>query len=217
MKVFLLNLFLSFILLISNLFAQQYPDLFSYYTNRQIDLLEDKLQQSEYSNDNHPELLFFRTVFSDNGENAFSVYERLFNQSTGPLKNLAAQKLSEYYFARGFYVKSSEYKNISKSYIPLKTSEKTKTGDNKIESKPEQQSTSIYRIQVGAFGIRENADDLAVYLKGKNLDVSVVRREINGSILFCVWVAGESNIESTEKLANEIKEKYHLSYRIVKP
>jgi hypothetical protein len=217
MRVFLLNLFLSFTLIISNLFAQQYPDLFNYYANHQIDLLREKLQQSEYLDDNHPEILFFRTVFSDNGDNALSVYERLFNQSMGPLKNLTAQKLSEYYFARGFYVKSSEYKNIAKAYIPVKTSEKIITGDNKIEKKTEEQRASIYKIQVGAFGVRENADDLTVYLKGKNLDVNVVRREINGSILFCVWVEGESDIAGTEELAKEIKEKYDLSYRIVKP
>jgi hypothetical protein len=217
MRLLVFILFLSSLLHISIVSAQKYPDLYTYYTNRNIDKLETRIQQLENTTQNDPEVLFFRTVLSDNGDSAFNIYDRLFKQSKGSLKNLAAQKLAEYYFARGFYVKSSEYKNIAKTYIPLKTIEEPKSGDNTSEIKTEPLGASIYKIQVGAFGVRENANDLAEYLKGKKVEVSVVSREINGKDLYCVWVEGGSNLDSTEKIAEEIKKNFRLSYRIVKP
>ena len=217
MKSFLLILFLFSIFANSIVFAQKYQDLFTYYTNRQIDKLGTRIQQLENTDQNNPEILFFRAVLSDNGEKAFSVYERLYKQSKGPLKNLSAEKLADYYFARGFYVKSSEYKNIAKTYIPVKTIEDVKSGDNTKERKPEQRPSSIYRIQVGAFGVHDNANDLASFLKGKKMDVSIVTREVDGKDLYCVWVTGGSSLKSTEEIAEEIKRKYRLSYRIVKP
>jgi hypothetical protein len=217
MKLFFLTLVLSLILSISIVYAQKHQDLFKYYENRQIDKLEIRIQKLGNTGQNDPEILFFSTVLSDNGDNAFAVYERLFKQSEGPLKNLVAQKLAEYYYARGFYVKSSEFKNIANTYIPVKTTEEIKSGDNTRESHNEQRIASIYKIQVGAFGVRENANDLASFIKGKKLEVSVVTRNVDGKNLYCVWVEGGSNLGSTEKIAEDIKKKYHLSYRIVKP
>lgn len=217
MRLLVLILFLSSFLNISILFSQKHQDLFTYYKNRQIDKLEIRVQQLGNADQNDPELLFFRTVLSDNGDNAFNVYERLFKQSSGSIKNLSAQKLAEYYFARGFYVKSSEYKNIAKTYIPIKTTEEPKAGDNTREIKTEPPSASIYKIQVGAFGVRENANDLAEFLKGKRIEVSVVSRIVDGTNLYCVWVEGGSNLDRTEDIAEELKKNYRLSYRIVKP
>jgi hypothetical protein len=194
--------------------AQNHLDLFEYYANKQIDKLEIRVQQLEKNLKNDPEVLFFSTVLTDNGDKAFSIYERLFIQSHGPLKNLAAEKLAEYYYARGFYIKSKEYEKYAKTYIPVKTTEPLKSGDNNKESN---RSGSIYKIQVGAFGVIENANDLAGYLQGKKLEVSVVNRNVSGSMLYCVWVEGGSDFKNTENIAKEIKKKYQLSYRIVKP
>ncbi len=217
MKIFFLTLILSLFSSISILSAQEHQDLFEYYANRQIDELEIRIEQLGNTAQNDPEVLFFSTVLTDNGDNAFSIYERLFKQSRGSLKNLVAEKLAEYYYARGFYVKSSEFENIAKTYIPGKTTEEIKSGDNIRKSKTERSTKSIYKIQVGAFSVIENANDLAGFLKGKKLEVSVVNRNVSGNILYCVWVEGGSSFESTENIAKEIKKKYQLSYRIVKP
>ncbi len=217
MKIFFLTLILSLLFSISILPAQEHQDLFEYYANRQIDKLETRIEQLGNTAQNDPEVLFFSTVLTDNGDNAFSIYERLFKQSRGHLKNLVAEKLAGYYYARGFYVKSSEFENIAKTYIPVKTTEKIKSGDNIREYKTERSTKSIYKIQVGAFSVIENANELASFLKGKKLEVSVVNRNVSGNNLYCVWVEGGSSFESTENIAKEIKKKYQLSYRIVKP
>ena len=97
------------------------------------------------------------------------------------------------------------------------TSEPVISGDNNKESIIEQRSAPIYKIQVGAFGVIENANDLAGYLQDNKLEVSVVKRNVSGSVLYCVWVEGDTDFKITENIAEEIKRKYQLSYRIVKP
>jgi len=217
MKILLITFILSFFLSNSIVSAQKHQDLFDFYANKQIDKLESRIQQLANIANDDQEVLFFRTVLSDNGDTAFSIYEQLFIQSHGPLKKLVSEKLAEYYYARGFYIKSSEYEKIALTYIPLKTTEVLKSGDNIIKSRSEPDTKPIYKIQVGAFGIIENANDLAGFLQGKKLEVNVVSRNVGGNTLYCVWVEGASSFESTENIAEEIKEKYQLSYRIVQP
>jgi hypothetical protein len=217
MKVFLVTWFLSYLCLTSIVSAQNHPDLFEFYTNKQFDKLETRIQELGNSAKDDPEVLFFNTILTDNADNAITIYEQLFSQSQGLLKKLASEKLAEYYYALGFYIKSSEYEKYSKTYIPVKTTEFVKSGDNIIKGKSESDIKSIYMIQVGAFSVIDNANDLAGFLKGKELEVSVVSRNIAGNILYCVWLKGDSNFENTEKFAEEIKEKYDLSYRIVQP
>ena len=217
MKSFLFTWILSLIFSLSVVSAQKHQELFDYYATKQIDKLTSRVKQLDNSTQNDPEVLFFTTVLNDNGDNAFTIYERLFIQSHGLLKNFAAEKLAEYYYALGFYVKSAEYRKFVKTYIPVKTIEVVKSGDNTKESKTEHSTNSIYKIQVGAFGVVENANDLARFLKGEKLEVSVVNRNVSGSILYCVWVEGGVDFEKTEYIAEGIKKKYQLSYRIVKP
>jgi hypothetical protein len=217
MKLFLFTCILFLFLSLSFVSAQKHQDLFEYYTNNQFDDLATRIEQLEDNAQNDPEVLFFSTVLTDNGDTAFSIYERLFIQSHGLVKKLAAEKLAEYYYARGFYVKSSEYVKYAKTFIPVKTTGVVKSGDNTNEKKTELKSKSIYKIQVGAFGVIDNANDLAGFLRGKKLEVSVVTRKVGGNNLFCVWVEGGSDFKNSEDIAVEIKKKYKLSYQIVKP
>jgi hypothetical protein len=217
MKIFLISGILSLLFYASIASAQTHPELFELYENRQIDQLKTRMQQFDNSSGKDDEVLYFRTVLTDNGDSAFSIYERLFNQSNGPLKKLASEKLAEYYYALGFYIKSSEYERFAKTYIPIKTSEVKKTGDNSRNGRAELDTKPIYMIQVGAFSVIENANDLAGFLQDKKFEVSVVDRTIGGNKLFCVWVKGDSSFEKTENIAEAIKDKYQLSYRIVQP
>ena len=72
-------------------------------------------------------------------------------------------------------------------------------------------------IQVGAFGVMQNADDLVQFLKKKTVKANVVKRSIGGVELYCVWIPGKDNYDATEDIARDIKRKYQLSYRIIIP
>ena len=217
MKYHLISLVILPFILFSSIFAQKYPELFQYYKERQLLQLQNRIDALVKSDPGNEEVQFFNAYFLENGEDALVVYEDLFKKSYSPLKNLIADKISDYNYARGFYVKAEEYKKLSLTLFPAKTKEEKKIADNIQKETGVNSQGSHYMIQVGAFGVTENADDLAQSLREKNLAVEVVNRMIGGRNLYCVWVVGDEGLKKTEDLAREIKQKYNLSYRIIKP
>jgi hypothetical protein len=226
MRFFSITSILTLICLFSTLYGQKYQQLFDYYQNKQLDELYSSLEVLEKKDQNHPEIKFFRTTFSDNGDHALKVYQKILEESFSPLKNLVAIKLSEYYYARGFYIKAEDYKKLSQVNFPGKTGVAKKSVDNNSEKikqtenkKPNQAApgndVSKYVIQVGAFGVPDNANELAEYLRTENFKVNVVDRIINGKTLYCVWIKGKGSYEATETVAKDIGNKYNLSYRIL--
>ena len=85
--------------------------------------LKLRLNELEKRIPDDPEIRFFRTIFTDNGEEALEVYQELYKSSEGPLKNLLAKKMSEYYFALGYYVKAQEYQRAANQKYVVKTKE----------------------------------------------------------------------------------------------
>jgi hypothetical protein len=207
-----------FLLFLNNYsYAQRHADLFELYQNRQLNKLENRLRELEKDKINDPEIEFFKTIFTDNGKKAIKIYEELLKKSEIPLKNLLADKISDYYYALGFYVRAGEYKKISQTNFPARTKVIKKSVDSKNEDNTGGKSKSKYMIQVGAFGVMQNADDLAQFLKKKTIEAIVVKRSIGGAELYCVWIPGKANYDGTEDIAREIKRKYQLSYRIIIP
>lgn len=205
------------ILLCAFSFAQTYPELYVLYQTNRITELASKVEQLRSTKTQDSELLFFKALFNENGLEAVRIYEQTFNQSQGSLKNLAAEKLAQYYYARGFYVKAEEFQKYADQYIPVVIDkEKSKSAENSSE-KIEAKNTDLYQIQVGAFSVRKNAQELMDHLAAKDYQVQIVNREINGQTLYCVWVRGRENLDNTEQMAKEMKNKYKLSYRIIQP
>jgi hypothetical protein len=65
--------------------------------------------------------------------------------------------------------------------------------------------------------MENNANDLAEVLGKKNIEVEVVKREINDNTLYCVWIKGNDDYTMTKDIAEDIKSRYKLTYRILKP
>jgi hypothetical protein len=217
MKIRIIILLIFLVVLNNYSYAQKHADLFVFYQNQQLNKLENRLRELENNKTNDPEIEFFKTIFTDKGENAIKVYEDLLKKSKTPLKNLLAEKISDYYYALGFYVRAGEYKKISQTNFPMQTKVIEKTVDSKNEDNTRDKSKSKYVIQVGAFGVWQNANDLAQFLEKKTIKANVVKRSIGGADLYCVWIPGNDNYDATEGIAKEIKRKYQLSYRIIIP
>jgi hypothetical protein len=209
---------LIFLVVLSNYsYAQKHADLFAFYQERQLNKLENRLRELEKNNTTDPEIEFFKTIFTDNGKNAIKVYEKIWEKSETPLKYLLAEKISDYYYALGFYVRAGEYKKISQINFPAQPKVIDKAVDSKTEDSIGDKTKPKYMIQVGAFGVWQNADDLAQFLKRKKIEASVVKRSIGGAELYCVWIPGNDNYDAAEGIAKEIERKYQLSYRIIIP
>jgi hypothetical protein len=150
-----------------------------------------------------PAITFFQTIFIENGTEAITRYETLFHKTDGRLKGLVAGKISEYYYARGFYVKAKEYSRFAVRDKPVEVKQ------------PDIKKT--YHIQVGAFGYKENAERMQELLAIREIRSSVKTRIVNGKTLYCVWIPGAETYRDTLNQARELKNKYKLNYQIINP
>ncbi len=72
---------------------------------------------------------------------------------------------------------------------------------------PTKSSSSVYRIQLGAFSTRENAQNLISDLKNKGFEGTVIPTKKDGKDYFRVQVGAYKNKESAEQIADDLKQK----------
>ena len=182
-------------------YSQSFDQLKLLYQQKNMDQLRQLVLDN---NSDSPEILFFKTIFNENGEESIRVYETLFSNAGGELKSLIAKKISEYYYAKGFYVKSAGYDK----YI-----DKTATSVSTVPVEPQKP----YHIQVGAFSYLDNANRMKELLHDKAIESDVKVRQVNGKTLYCVGVKGSDTYRETQTIADGLKEKYKLKYQIINP
>jgi len=190
--------------------AENYDTLYDLFDANKIGELKKELDKYNTKNDNSSDIQFFNALFLENGEEAIAVYKKLFDNSKGVLKEHLAKKLYEYHYAKGYYVTASNFQK----YLIEKSTEPVKSSEN-VQDELEKEKKFI--IQVGAFGLRENAEQLQKMLETQNLESKVVIRTINRKLLYCVWLNGYEEFNKTLKYAENIEQKYQLQYRIIQP
>ena len=177
--------------------------LYLLYAQKNFEELKIELNKFNDQINSSTDLTFLNAHFLEDGDAAAKIYETLSESSTGILKYYVRQKLAEYYYARGFYVKAAEWK--SGADIPADLNARLPA------------ISRAFKIQVGAFGFKENASKLHNYLETNNIHSEIIQRDINNKTLFCVWIDGKDSRDQTEKYAEEIKSKLRLNYQIVQP
>lgn len=199
---FVLYLLILFLIPVIS-YGQSFEQLNQLYQKKKMGELEQLVRNSTSES---PEIIFFKTIFNENGIKSIRIYESLFTKTDGELKGLAAKKISEYYYALGFYVKASEYAKYATVAFPAAhTAIETVSPDK------------LYFIQVGAFGYRDNANRMKELLKKKNIESDVKVRQVNGKTLYCVWVHGGKTYRDTKIIADDLKQQYKLNYQIINP
>jgi hypothetical protein len=191
--------------------GQPVTELYELYTHKDMTQLYEKTKELIQKYPDNLEIRFFKTLFIENADEAIKVYEELYKKSQGRLKTVIAHKISDYYYAKGFYVKASDYRvvaveKINRSQKPVKQ-----------ESTISKKKDADLVIQVGAFKFKENAQYLQNILRSNRVPSRVVAREIGQNTLYCVWIDGKSNFEETREIAENINKKFNLKYRIFKP
>lgn len=78
-------------------------------------------------------------------------------------------------------------------------------GDRLTFRKPESYDAPFYRVQIGAFKIRENADRLAKTFTERDVDVKVVEYMSKEGLFYRVRVGSFKKIENAEKYQKELK------------
>lgn len=182
-------------------------ELFRLYETNKYSTLKIEINKLDVNKSKSPEIKFLKTIFNEDGEEAIAIYLDLFQDSYGDLKSIIAKKLSDYYYAKGYYITASKYQK----YLVENANTKTKIprpDNEEVEQKK-------YIIQLGAFGLKDNAYQLQEMLQTQNLYPRIEDRTINGKLLHCVWLDGKKGFSETLQFAEKIKEKYHLQYRIL--
>lgn len=215
---YLINIFIILFCLFAFAFAnQQFDILYKLYAQNDFRQLRQNVEELNQKYPDSIEIRFFKALFISDGETAKGHYLFTFEQGKDRIKLLAAKKLMDYYYARGYYVNASKYQKYlveneqrgeSNDIITNKSLEKLVPSTGK---KAEQ-----YFIQVGAFGYRDNAQQLSDMLATQNIETNITLRQIQDKKLFCVWIKGKRNFEETLNYANRIKVKYDLEFRIIK-
>lgn len=177
--------------------TEQLFDLYEQKNTKELKQIVNSIQ------DDTPDIKFFRYLFVENGDEAVRLYEALYPETGGRIKNMVARKIAEYYYAKGYYVKADEYFAYSKIAA--------------AQSAPVRIPSKLYHIQVGAFGFSDNAERMKDLLQTRNITATVHQREINGKALFCVWIAGKEDLDQTRELAETLKKAHKLSYQIINP
>ena len=215
------KIFVILAILYSLLLAQDpFDTLYKNYEQHNYEIVRQDLSGVDQNYQSGLDYQFFSAVFNENGEEAKEIFQLVFEKSNKHLKRLAAKKLMDYYYAKGYYVNASKFQeylvdegNGADVANPIQVQQ-----PEIPENKPVQPSieSEKYYIQVGAFSLEENASQLVKMLATQNIKARVVERKIDKRNLFCVWLEGKEDFKKTYDYANIIKEKYDLKFRIIK-
>jgi len=186
--------------------------LLNLYRNGNFEQLHDELKNTAVA---PLEKRFYEALFEKDAEKAFVIYEDLFKNHEGRPKYLAAERLMEYYYARGYYSTASDYQRFLVENGDLLNI----AAADEVEREPVVASNDQdegFFIQVGAFGLEDNAQQMQKMLQTQKIESLIKARTVQNKMLYCVWVPGKKDFDETLQLANELKEKYQLDYRIIK-
>lgn len=204
--LFLLPLFFT------QAYTQAANDIYQLYQDRDYSALKEKLKTAK-ANLPKAEQLFFETLFMEDAEKAYEKYKELFDKNDGKVKYFAAERLKEYYYAKGYYSTASDYERYLVENRDLVESKSLEIVQEAEESPID---TDKFYIQVGAFALQENAQQMQEMLKTQKINSKIITRVVQSNKLYCVWIPGMDQFNDTLKYANELKQMYHLDFNIIK-
>jgi hypothetical protein len=196
--------------------AGPFDNLFVLYEQKEFSRLNEELNRIAPQYPEAQEIKFFKSLFLHDGQAAKDQYSAAFEKGSPAIKFLAAKKLMDYFYARGYYGKASEYqKYLAENEMPAIT-EDVKPDNYKPDLQRQSRSDDVYYIQIGAFGMRENAKQRCDMLATQHITAEIVIKKSGSKNLFCVWIKGYPTFDETIRYANTIKSKYDLDFRILK-
>ena len=194
----------------------QNRDLLEAYLKKDFKYIASVVEQKDIFT-SEKERSFYLALFERDGEKAVETYKALFQEEEELyLKYLAAERLQDYFYARGYYATSAEYRQYVTDHERDIELSRFNAPKGEKETNRGRQDDEKYYIQVGAFGIEDNARQMVEMLQTQNYVARIKMRQVSNRRLYCVWVDGTEDFRSTLKLADKLKQKYHLKYKLIK-
>ncbi len=200
--VFYLAVLLVFVALaVSNKsLGQSEKELAQLYENQRLLSLKKYLDNGEIYDTDWK--MFVSALFEPNADSALDMFANVYETSHDKkLREYVAERVAEYYYARGYY-KTSERLLKDKKFL----------NDTVTENNRESESTgNSYGIQIGAFSNYANAAKRKNELLKRLKNVTIVKKESNGNKLYVVVIGKYSNRKTAEKELQVIKRKNNMN------
>ena len=104
---------LNIVIIFSSLLAQDNFELmYNNYKMHNYAQIQNQLKKISKEKQNSLEFAFFSALFNTNGEEAKKTFQLIFDDGNPRLKKMAAKKLMDYYYAKGYYVNASKYQEF---------------------------------------------------------------------------------------------------------
>jgi len=180
-------------------------------------------------------VIFLDAVLTGDGKKAVDKYLTFIKDyPKSKYADASLYRIYSYYYAEGMYITSknyltqlqinypsSPYIDIANKNIPLTDKEiigNKQNGKSEISSNKETKSFSRktnLSIQVGAFTVLANADNLKNKLVSSGYNARIEEKEIAGAVFHVVYVDGFATQEEAERTLQIINSKFNLSGRVI--
>lgn len=180
-------------------FGQTEAELERLYENEQFITLKNYRDGSRISDLQWRR--FIDALYTEDADSALSMFAAVYNNTQNKtLKQYVVQRVSGYYYARGYY-QTAERLLKDKKYF------------NKIISEPQQSEASedSYGVQIGAFSNYANANSMKNRWMKKIQNVTIISKKSNGEDLYIVVAGKHSTREAAERELRTLKQNNHIN------
>ena len=211
--LFLIILIMNSFCLTAPLLAQEGLEA---YDRGNLTQIQNDLDQGLY---NTPETEFLRALFTTNADSALEIYQKIaLNHPESAFALRAKERIRQYYYAQGLYIKAEEISRSIGDWKPpkrrLRKAESTPPPPYDLSvSTPQQipnQPPSSYCLQVGAFSDPANAKALKMTLEKEGYRVTLLSPSETKTGLYALRVTGYKTENEAESSAAELQRKYDL-------
>lgn len=177
----------------NRLFAQSNSELVSLYENQQLLTLKEyhdnnKIYDSQWK-------LFIGALFKQNADSSLEIFSKVYKVTQDKiLRRIIVERISDYYYARGYY-KTSERLLKDKKFF------------DEIISVERESKTVNFGIQIGAFSNYDNALKLKNKVLKKIKNVTIVNKDSDGEDLYVVVIGKYSDRKLAERELQSLGEK----------
>lgn len=188
--VFILTLIIS-----NQVFAQSNSELVSLYENQQLLTLKEYYDNNKIY-DPHWKL-FIEALFGQNADSSLKIFSKVYKVTQDKiLRKFILERISDYYYARGYY-KTSERLLKDKKFV-----------DDLISVGNESKADAAnFGIQIGAFSSYENALKLKNKVLKEIKNVTIVNKDSNGESLYIVVIGKYLDRKSAENELHRLEGK----------
>jgi len=200
----------------------------NYADTNQFDKLEEAIEKLKGEEKETAAVLYLKALIEKDGDKALAIYNKIIESDSESITaERSLWRVAQYYYIKGLYIKSSDVlRQIIDNFPGTLYARKAKEEldiINEVFGEKEKQTIKPYKeerkfvVQLGAFGIKQNAQKIIKFLNEKGYsNVRINTEVVVGRPLYKVWLGNFDNETSAKRYGELLKQKLRINYMIVK-